>query len=85
MAMAVDEMLQLLVNLVQLEAELADQGEEFLLGIRFAFLLAGHVEVLPTPALIRLAHDAFGETIYRPLPLCNRNGESEWGLHEMRF
>jgi hypothetical protein len=64
MAMAADEMLQLLVNLVQLEAEFAEQGAEFLVGMDFAFLMTGHVEETPTRALKSLALDAFGEKVF---------------------
>jgi hypothetical protein len=59
--MAADEMLQLLVDFMELDAEVADQREEFLSGIRFAFLGAGHVEISPKRALKRLAAIPFGE------------------------
>ena len=44
MTVAADEMLQLLVNLVQLDAKFAEQGPEFLFRTGFEFLWAGHVE-----------------------------------------
>jgi hypothetical protein len=59
--MTADEMLQLLVDLVELDAELAGQGEEFLVRIGFASLGAGHVEESPMPALKRIADNGFGE------------------------
>jgi hypothetical protein len=60
MAMAANQVLQLLINLVQLDAEFTGQHNDLLFPSDPCVLFAGHVPIASCPALKRLAHDGFG-------------------------
>ena len=58
--MTADEMLQLGVNIVELDAKLSDQIDEVLIRLASDAFRSGHVE-LTRPDLKRLADDPFGK------------------------
>ena len=64
--MAADEVLQLVVNLVQLDAKFARQIEKFLPDPGFAQFGPSHVEETPARSLKRIAHDPFGKRGFTP-------------------
>jgi hypothetical protein len=61
--MTADEMLQLDVNVVELDAKFADQINEVLILFASDAFGSGHVEELTRPDLKRLADDLFGRIL----------------------
>ena len=56
MAMAADEVFELLINLVQLDAEFAGEQDDLLFPSSALVLFAGHVANASPPDLKRFAH-----------------------------